>query len=99
MRKLRFSLAAEEDVKEILTYTLETWGERQFEQYLDILNQAFDEISKDTLSPNSRYRDELVKGVITLRDGHHIIFFRMKSDEVEVIRVLHERMDFGRHLK
>ena len=30
--------------------------------------------------------------------GRHFIFFRTTDDGIEVIRILHQRMDVGRHL-
>jgi len=30
--------------------------------------------------------------------GAHVLFFRRTTDGIEVVRVLHQRMDFERHL-
>jgi toxin ParE1/3/4 len=28
----------------------------------------------------------------------HLLFYRLTDDGVDIVRILHERMDFGRHL-
>jgi toxin ParE1/3/4 len=30
--------------------------------------------------------------------GSHVLFYRLADDGVDIVRILHERMDFGRHL-
>jgi plasmid stabilization system protein ParE len=33
-----------------------------------------------------------------IREGSHVVFFRKAGNEVEIVRVLHERMLPGKHL-
>jgi len=32
------------------------------------------------------------------KSGSHVIFFKLIDDGIDVIRILHQRMDFDRHL-
>jgi toxin ParE1/3/4 len=36
---------------------------------------------------------------LKLRVGSHLVFFRNRDGGVDIIRVLHQSMDVGRHLK
>ncbi|MDZ4749146.1 MAG: type II toxin-antitoxin system RelE/ParE family toxin [Saprospiraceae bacterium] len=94
MRKLRLSPAASEDFENILQFTMETWGVNQFEQYLAGFQHVFDIICIDPSSALSKERGELFDDCRSIRSGRHIVFFRLKNDNVEVVRILHDKMDF-----
>ena len=98
MRKLHLSPAAAEDIENILQYTLDTWGENQFEIYLATFQQTFDVILADPESPFSKERNELFQACRSIPSGQHIIFFRVRKGNIEIIRILHKRMDFSKHL-
>ncbi len=94
MRKLHLSPAAAEDLENILQFTMETWGENQFEQYLAAFQQVFDNICQDPSCALSKERGELFTDCRSIRSGRHIVFFRLKNDNIEVVRILHDKMDF-----
>ena len=98
MRKLHLSPAAAEDIENILQYTLDTWGENQLKIYLATFQQTFDSIIADPESPFSKERNELFPKCRTISSGQHIVFFRVRKGDVEIVRILHKRMDFSRHL-
>jgi toxin ParE1/3/4 len=41
--------------------------------------------------------DNIRIGYRKLRTGSHVRFYRIAGDGIGIMRVLHERMDFGRH--
>jgi toxin ParE1/3/4 len=45
-----------------------------------------------------RNRDDLRLGLQMATSGRHCIFFEADKSRVLVVRVLHDRMDYGRHL-
>jgi plasmid stabilization system protein ParE len=47
----------------------------------------------------TRSRDELRPGLQMATSGRHCIFFEADESRVLVVRVLHDRMDFRRHLE
>ena len=51
---------------------------------------AAPEIAKACDAVRPGYRRHLV--------GAHVIFFRMASEGIDVVRILHGRMDLSRHL-
>lgn len=43
-------------------------------------------------------RPELVEGIRTFPTSPYVLFFRYREDEVQIVRILHERQDVERHL-
>ena len=47
----------------------------------------------------TRNRDDLRPGLKMATSGRHCIFFEADESRVLVVRVLHDRMDYRRHLE
>ncbi len=79
-----------------LAPTAEQWGIGQARRYLDMLTVAFVGLadapktwpSCDFIRPGYRRR-----GV-----ERHVIYYRITGYGVEIMRILHDRMDSSRHL-
>lgn len=80
------------DLNNIWDYTLQEWSENQAEKYYETIKLACIEIGKN---PNiGKCYTEISKHLFGLKTGKHIIFYHLISEnEIEVIRILHERMD------
>ena len=87
--------AAHADLDRIWEYTRRTWGESQADAYIRMLAAAFDALS--TAPGLGRQRDELHPGLRVFRSGKHLIFY-LTAEQLDVVRVLHERMDLSSHL-
>ena len=94
--RLELTEAALEDLRSIREYTLQNWGERQEDIYLDRLWNRFGELLAEPSS--CRFRHDLFPKCQVASEGKHIIFFRVRKDVLQVVRVLHATMDFKRHL-
>ena len=93
---LILSPSAIRDLQEISDYTLHTWGAEQEDRYLKGLWAKLAEIQSN---PESfRLREDLAKGCRSVRHEKHVIFFSIKGQRLQVIRILHGAMDFNRHL-
>jgi toxin ParE1/3/4 len=46
----------------------------------------------------SRNRDDLRPGLQMATSGRHCVFFEADQSRILVVRVLHDRMDYKRHL-
>lgn len=96
MRQVVFSPKAKSDLSDIWDYTLVEWGIEQAEKYVRelwgaIQAQALDtSTSVDISDVRRRYRK--------VRSGSHVIFFKLTDSEIDVVRILHQRTDFERHL-
>lgn len=87
----KISKAAIKDLESIWLFTTQRWSERQAERYIQLI---MDEIHSISVHPYAGINYEhLRKGYYASKVKSHLIFYRIKSDKVEVIRILHERMD------
>jgi toxin ParE1/3/4 len=87
---------AKSDLEEIWSYTESHWGFDQAERHIRELARHLDSIAAHPTS--GRPCPEVRAGYYKYRAESHFLFYRMTSDGVDVVRILHERMDFGRHL-
>ena len=97
MPSFTLSNKAKDDLKEIGRYTEKTWGRKQRNVYLGMLDACFHQMAaKPTKGKECR---EIRDGYRKLTAGSHVIFFRQTSDDtIEIIRVLHGRMDIETRL-
>jgi len=97
MLRLKLSPKAINDLEEIYEYTIANWGIRQAEKYQD---ELFEWMSRVTENPHIGSQYYFSKGSYRKSQiNKHLIFYRIKDDELVVVRVLHERMDFKSHLE
>ena len=97
MAKYTLTNKAAEDLSKIWSYTYEVWSENQADKYYELLIEAFGEIAENPALGKSY--EEISKEILGFKAGKHIIFYRVpKHKEVEIVRVLHERMDLKNRL-
>ncbi|MDE5578561.1 MAG: type II toxin-antitoxin system RelE/ParE family toxin [Alistipes sp.] len=93
MADLLFSNKAVEDLGNIWNYTAETWLEAQADKYYMQLVDACRQIADSTLPLGREYK-EIMPGLFGFLAGKHVVFYRAVSGSgVEIVRILHERMD------
>jgi toxin ParE1/3/4 len=94
---VRLSPKARADLSRIWDDSSERWGEDQADRYVRLLAESFARLAEGSV--RGRGADEIRTGYLRLSVGSHILFYRMGVDGgIEVIRILHQRMDFKRHL-
>ena len=91
-RKFRVAQRADEDVEEILGYTYDRWGERQFRLYEKEIEQTLSRIEADPMCGRAGH------GYRIFGISAHQIFYSVTDEEILVVRVLHNSMDPQRHL-
>lgn len=85
-----------EDLDSIWEYTTRTWTQKQAEKYIRLLTAGFERIAeKPTIGSPC---DDIREGYRKYRVGHHVVFYLVQDGVIDAVRVLHERMDFDRHL-
>lgn len=90
-RKVRLTVEARTDLRAILRYSRRTWGERQRDVYAARLSEAMDGL---TWLPNlGRGREEAPVGLRSLPVGEHVVYYRVDSASVTIIRILHQKRD------
>jgi toxin ParE1/3/4 len=94
--RVRFSAHATNDLQDISDYTAEVWGEDQEVEYIDEIDARLSEIAAGR--GQSRPRNDLFGGCQVSPVGRHLIIFMMQDDVIFVSRILHQSMDFPRHV-
>ena len=99
---------AREDLAHILTTSLARWGEAGRARYAALIAAALREIARAPHAGATRNRSDLADGLRSLHIRHarhantvkspaHVIFYRVGA-AIEIVRVLHERMEPSVHL-
>ncbi|MBX3194679.1 MAG: type II toxin-antitoxin system RelE/ParE family toxin [Schumannella sp.] len=96
MRQLRSTPAARRDLLEIWDYTAGLWGVARAESYIGEIGAALERIAVDPA--RGRTCDEIRPGYRRYGIGSHVVFYLETEDTVDIVRVLHQRLDPGRHL-
>lgn len=98
MFRYYISRKALEDLDGIWEYTAKEWSEEQASKYYRQLYLSIQSLPERPDFMGKSY-DIIRPGLFGYRIGHHIIFYKKHKDgSVWVVRVLHERMDYQRHL-
>lgn len=102
---VRLGAEAEKDFVGILRYTANAFGERQARIYKTTLVEALAALAEGPNPPGSLSRADLLPNLRSLhvarngKRGRHFIMYREKPERiVEVVRILHDTMDFARHI-
>lgn len=96
MRTYRVTPKAERDLLAIGQYTLSRWGKRQRNIYLQSLVKRFSWLCEyPDLGTN---RADIKAGYLCYHEGKHLIFYIVSDNFIDIIGVLHERMDFKSEL-
>jgi toxin ParE1/3/4 len=97
MPDFKISNKAMEDLLDIARYTEKTWGAKQRQLYLKMLDLTFYALAEQPT--NGLCCDDIRPGYLKKHAGNHVIFYRLSlASTVEVIRILHKRMDVSSHL-
>jgi toxin ParE1/3/4 len=103
--RVRLGAVSEVDFANILKWTTENFGARQSRIYRDTLVQAIGELTKGPDVLGSVARNEIMAGLRTLhvarrgRRGSHFLMYRAAPNStIEIVRILHDRMDLQRHV-
>jgi len=98
INKYRISEQAIEDLNDIWAYTFHKWSKKQADRYYDLIIGEIEFISdnfmigKSAEQTRENYRYSKIKS--------HLIFYRKVENEiVEIVRILHQRMDIKKRLK
>lgn len=97
MAKVLLRQEAIDDLNDIWAYTFEKWSEKQADKYYATLEFACTQIGKNP-AVGKEY-EGINSSLLGLRVGKHIIFYQIiAKGEIEIIRILHERMDLKNRL-
>lgn len=97
MKKYRISEKAINDLNEIWLYTFKKWSKQQADRYYQLIIDDIEFISDNFNTGKSA--ENIRKNYRVTQIKSHLIFYRkIENDLVEVVRILHQRMDVKNRL-
>ena len=79
------------DLDEIWLFTADKWSVQQADRYYNLIIQEIEYICSNDEA--GKPMDHIRKGYRAAKIKSHFIFYRIVDEAVEIIRILHERMD------
>lgn len=90
-RSFRITPRAEQDLRNIAHYTLQTWGRKQRNAYLRVIDRRFSWLAEN---PNlGKPRPDIKEGYYSYPQGSHVIFYLVRKGGIDIIGIPHQRMD------
>jgi toxin ParE1/3/4 len=97
-RAYKISSQALIDLEQIWLYTFKNWSIEQADRYYNLLINEMEYVSQNQESGKSM--NHIENGYRASKVKSHLIFYKTSSEsEIEIIRILHERMDIENRLK
>jgi len=87
---------AKADLDDIWDYTERNWGAEQAKAYIRLIGAAIRTVAASPA--RGKACDHIQEGYRKYPAGSHVVFFRLADGGINVVRILHRRMDFDRHL-
>lgn len=88
---------AQRDVDGIWNYSAERWGRDRANSYLESIKKALAMLAANPR--RGRVFEPGLPNYFKYAIGNHMIFFRVIEEGIAVVRILHQNMDFERHLR
>ena len=104
MKAVVYAPAALARFADVLEYTIEKFGEAQADAHTAQLVARIEALATGT-GPRARPCELLMQGVrdasglTCYREGSHFLILREKPDTLEVVEILHGRMNLDEHLE
>lgn len=96
MSGYRLTPAAQRDLSSIWDFTQDRWGLGQAEIYTLEIREALERVAADP--ERGRRIDQIRSDYRRYSVGSHLIYYVERNRAIDVIRILHQRMDPTRHL-
>ena len=96
--RYKISKEAGRDIQNIWLYTVEKWSIEQADRYYNLIIDEIEYLAKNPKS--GKDYSNIRKGYFRSQIKSHFILYKInrKNDEIEIIRILHQRMDIETRL-
>ena len=91
MSAFRITPRAASDLRDVARYTLGTWGRKQRDAYLREMDKRFAWLAENPML--GKPRPDIREGYRSYPQGSHVIFYLVRDTGIDIIGVLHQRMD------
>src|SRR5690554_6000859 len=96
--KYSISEQAISDLNNIWIYTFHKWSKNQADRYYDLIVEAIDFIADNFMIGKSA--EQTRKNYRYIKIKSHLIFYRkVENETVEIVRILHQKIDIKKHLE
>lgn len=96
MKRLAIADAARTDLADIARYTEERWGAVRRRRYMEEIRRRYTGLRRRP--PQGRPREDMCRSCRALIVGQHVLIYRETDDQIELLRVLHQRMDMRAYM-
>ena len=113
MARVRVARSARGDIANILDASADRWGAEGRRRYRALIAAAIRPVARNPKAATTRRRADLARGLRSFHIRHaggetsgarvqnpvHVLYYRsIDPDLIEIVRVLHERMEPSRHV-
>ena len=92
MARFKLTNEAVKDLEEIWIYTYQNWSVEQADRYYNLIIDEIEFLSSNPLS--GRSMDYIKEGYRVSKVKSHLVFYKIITNAaIEIIRILHQRMD------
>ena len=81
------------DLQDIYIYSLNTWGKSKADEYWNRLQSRIHDLVNNPMLGVDR--SSLLTGMRSLTVESHVVFYRIDSQTVDILRIQHARQDTG----
>lgn len=92
MYKVNLTVSAINDLTDIFNYTFSEYGEDQWKKYKSLIDENINKIAKNPKLGHARI--DIPKECLAWLVGKHFFIYRVEGNNVLLLRILHERMNF-----
>lgn len=83
------------DLDEIWAYSVARWGVARSDRYIGEIRSIVEAVAENP--KRGRQYDDV--GHFKIQAGSHLVIYLIVEGGIDVMRILHQRMDIKRHLK
>ncbi len=103
---------AERDLQDIFLWSETEFGNPAADRYEALIAQAIAELTENPFRPGAKQREDLFPGIYIyhmafsrehvtegrVKSPRHFLVYRVVTDRIEILRVLHDSRDLDRHI-
>ena len=97
-KKYRISRRADTDLDDIWIYTVHRWSKKQADQYLRLILNKIEFVATNFYTGKAVEHNRVKYRVIKIK-SHLIYYRRVENDIIEIVRILHQRMEIPKQLQ
>jgi plasmid stabilization system protein ParE len=96
-RRLKFHSSAQRDFTNLATRSEREWGKARTRRYLDEVERKIQSIVENPMLSHDAGLPR--PGLRRITSGRDVIFYVFDDCQAEIVRIIHERMDFEARLR